>query len=32
MGFGEDFEKLHSVLVQHKMDVAASAEALVAQA
>jgi hypothetical protein len=32
MGFGEDFEKLHSVLVQNKMDLSASAEALVLQA
>jgi hypothetical protein len=30
MGFGEDFERLHTVLVQSKMDVSAAADALIA--
>ena len=30
MGFGEDFERLNTVLVQSKMDVSAAADALIA--
>ena len=32
MGFGEDFDKLHDVLKNHKMDLSAAAEALIGQA